>query len=366
MNKKIEEQIAKCIKCEACMDVCPSYSVRDEYTYSPLGRIEALEALLKSQITENEEKSLLTCNICGRCTQVCPEDIQIGDLVILGRNILYTKKVIPKTRHEKIIESITYKGNAVTRESNERIIYKDSRYKKYIEQESDTLFFLGCISSFFQENTVKAAINVLEKLEVEFRLLKDEGCCGIFLYDGGYFDKAEYIFKKNVERFTHLGIKKIIVLCPSCYKCFSIYYPRILGRFDIQIYHFVELIAQELEKGKKLTARLDMDFILHEPCKMTRSAYITDEPRNILNSLGIRFKEFEENREMCFCCGAGGGVRAYDMNLALEIGASVLRKAGSNNIITMCPFCIMNFNHSAKKYGIKTKAFYIAEIIQGG
>ncbi len=362
---EIQEQVNRCIRCETCMDVCPSYSVKKEYAYSPLGRIDALEALLKNQVTENEEKSLLTCNICGRCTQVCPQNIQIGELVILGRNLLYTKEVIPTSRHKKIIESIINKENAVTRERNERVTYRDPAYKKYVESKSDTLLFLGCISSFFQENTAKAAVQVLNKLGIEFRLLQDEGCCGIFLYDGGYFDKAESVFKKNVERFESIGIKRIVVLCPSCYKCFGIYYPKLLGKFDIQVFHFVELIAQKVEdiKIRRLTADLGMDLILHEPCKMSRVMHITEEPRKILNSLGIRFKEFEENKEMSFCCGAGGGVRAYDMNLALGIGASVLKKANDNNIVTMCPFCTMNFNHSAKKNGLKTKAFHIAEIL---
>ncbi len=363
--EKIEEQITKCVECEACMEVCPSYSVRNEYLYSPLGRIEALRNLLKNRVTENEERSLLTCNICGRCTQVCPENIQIGELAILGRNLLYSKKILPGPRHRKIIESILDRENAVARENKERITYEDA-YKKEIERKSDTLFFLGCISSFFQKNTAKAAIQVLKELKIEFRLLKEEGCCGIFLYDGGYFDKAEFVFRRNAERFKHLGIKKIIVLCPSCYKCFNVYYPKLITGFDIQVLHFVELVAEELEKGKSLPASSDINFTLHEPCKMTRSMHIVEEPRKILNSLKISFQEFEENRQMCLCCGAGGGVRAYDMELALEIGASVLKKANSKNIVTMCPFCTMNFNHSAKKYEIQAKAYHIAEILWGG
>ncbi len=366
MYDEIKNGIEKCIHCEMCMEegICPSYTVTKEYQLSPIGRLDALRSLLENRKKEDIERSLLTCNFCGRCTQVCPEEIPIGELVVLGRNILYEKGSLPTPKQERIIASILNKGNAVPK--GERLIYKDPSYKEIIKRESDTVLFLGCICSFFQENTIKASIGILEQLEISFRLLEDEGCCGIFLYDGGYFDKAESFFKRNLDRFKKLGIRKIIVLCPSCYKCFSVYYPRLIKGFDLEIVHLVEIIAKELEKGKTLTPAVsDNKIILHEPCKMTRFMGILEEPRQILRRLKIEFDEFQENRLMSMCCGAGGGVRAYDMEIALKIGAYVLRKAEGRDIVTTCPFCVMNFNASSKKYGIKSKAFHLAEVIKG-
>ncbi len=361
----ISQEIDKCIECNSCMEeeICPSYTVRKEHVYSPLGRLHSLNLLIKDEGDEKEiEKSLLTCNGCGRCTEVCPVDIRIGETVTKGRNILYKKGILPKESHKRIIDSILYKDNAVGREEKQKIIYKDPFYDELFDKESDTLLFLGCISSFFHADAVKASIKMLDYLGVSFRLLKEEGCCGIFLYDGGYFDKARDIFRKNRDRFVRLGIKKIIVLCPSCYKCFKTYYPEILGGFDLEVTHFIEVIAGELKKGKRISGN-GREFILHEPCKMTRFMGILNEPREVLNASEIKFAEFEQHKNMSFCCGAGNGVRAYDMELSLEIARFVLDKAMEKDVITMCPFCSMNLGHASRKYNKEIKVSYISEVI---
>ena len=362
---EIKEGIEACLACEACMEdgICPSYSIKKDEIYSPMGRLSALKELIENSSLEDVEESLLTCNGCGRCREVCPADIEIGELVTKGRNILYKRGILPKNAHKKIIDSILNKGNAVRRDEKERIIYKDPFYEELFSRESDTLLFLGCISSFFHPDAVKASISLLIRLGISFRLLKDEGCCGIFLYDGGYFDKAEEIFRKNRERFASLGIKKIILLCPSCYKCFKIYYPAILQDFDIEALHFIEVVARELKMGKSIRQMSGGDYILHEPCKMTRFLDVLDEPMEVLNAAGIKFSELDQNRNMSLCCGAGNGVRAYDTELSLNIANMVLDKAEGRHIVTMCPFCTMNLNHASKKYDKGIKASYISEII---
>ena len=362
---EIKEGLERCVECGLCMEegICPSYSVRKEKIYSPLGRLDSLKDLLNGDIKEDAIKSLLTCNGCGRCTQVCPSEIKIGELVVFGRNLLYKEGLLPLDSQKRIIESIMKNGNAVVKEEEKRLIYRDSLYKEFFDKDSDTLLFFGCISSFFQENTVRATLNILKMLNVEFRILRNEGCCGIFLYDGGYFDKAEELFKKNRDRFQSLGIKNIIVLCPSCYKCFSMYYPKLIGDFDISVFHFIEVVAREIKKGKSIPSKFKKEVVLHEPCKMTRFMNIIEEPREVLSSLDISFKELDQNKEMSLCCGAGGGVRAYDMELALEIGDSVLRRAGNKDIVTMCPFCTMNFNSASKRYKKGIRAYHIAEMI---
>ena len=360
---EIKKELERCVECGLCMEegICPSYSLRKEDVYSPLGRLNALRQILDGERREDILKSLLTCNGCGRCTQVCPSEINIGELIVYGRNILYREGILPLDSQRRIIESIIKRGNAVLKEDEKRLTYRDS-YREFFEEESDTLLFLGCISSFFQGDTVDATINTLRRLGIRFRILKDEGCCGIFLYDGGYFDKAEELFKKNRDRFYSLGIREIIVLCPSCYKCFSMYYPRLIGKFEIKITHFVEVVARNIEE-KSILSSFSKEIMLHEPCKMTRFMNIIEEPRNLLRLLGIPFREFDQNRKMSLCCGAGGGVRAYDMGLALEIGDSVLKRAEDRDIVTMCPFCKMNFNSASKRYKRGIRAYHIAEVI---
>lgn len=345
-------------------EVCPSYSLKREFLYSPLGRLSSLKLLIDNDgDIKDIERSLLSCNGCGRCKEVCPLDMDIGELVTKGRNVLYKKGVLPGKAQKRIIDSILLKGNALAREEKKRLIYNEPFYDKFLNRESDTLLFLGCISSFFHADAIKSSIGILDFFDIPFRLIRDEGCCGIFLYDGGYFDKAGEVFRKNRDRFVHLGIKKMVVLCPSCYKCFKMYYPKILGTDDFEVIHFIEALAKELNKGKRFPVDIKDDFILHEPCKMTRSMDIIDEPRNVLNLLGIKFAEFEQNRQMSFCCGAGSGVRAYDMELSLGIAGFLIDKAKGRHIVTLCPFCNMNLAYASRKHNRGIKVFYFSEVL---
>ncbi len=368
--ESLKSGVDECIECETCMEegICPTYFVKRDKTYSPLGRIFSLRKLVSQKKPQADEletikESLLTCTGCGRCTEVCPVDVKVGELSTLGRNVLYGWGIIPTEKQRKIADGIFSLGNAVGRKEEDRVIYKREIIRDFIGRKSETLLFLGCISSFFHENAVAASVNILKDLGIDFTLLENEGCCGIFLYDGGYFDRAEELFRKNVERFSSAGIKRIIVLCASCHKCFKMYYPNILGEIPFDVVHFVEVVEEELSKGKTLPANSEEEFTLHDPCKLSRFMGIVDTQRAVLRKLGVNYTELSEKGRMSLCCGAGSGVRAYSPELAMDIAERVIRESGKRRLITLCPFCSFNFNYTSRKRSLESKAIYISEAL---
>ncbi len=367
MKEAIKEGLDACIECETCMEegICPTYTVKKEKVYSPFGRINLLRKLLSEpkHVDEEMKESLLTCTGCGRCTEVCPVDVNIGELVTLGRGILYRMGELPTERQKRIIESIKLQGNAVGRKEEEKAIHKDPFYKRFMDEKCETLLFIGCISSFFQERAVKSSLKILEHIGVEFSILEREGCCGIFLFDGGYFDTAKEVFERNVEKFESLGVKRIITMCASCQKCFSLYYEKILGDFPFEVTHFIQVLYENLGRGKTLPVESESEFVLHEPCKLTRFMNVIDEPRIVLDKTGIKYGDLPEKGRMCLCCGAGSGVRAYSPTIAMEIAERVIKKAGGKDLITLCPFCSFNFNYTSRKKNLGAEALYISEVL---
>ena len=197
---------------------------------------------------------------------------------------------------------------------------------------------------------------------MDFFITDNELCCGIFLYDGGYDDKARDYFRRNTEKLLEKNVKEIITLCASCYKCFSIYYKEILGELPFRVRHFIEVVYEHIAKGVEKIGN-GKKYILHDPCKLSRYMGILDEPRIVLKRFGISFDEFSQKANMSLCCGAGGGVRSYKPALSIEIAGRVLEEAGKRDIITLCPFCVFNFNYSAKKKNLTTRALYISEVL---
>lgn len=84
--KKVEQRIAlRCIKCGACLNVCPVYKNIGGHTYGttysgPIGSI------ITPHLRGMEYKHLsFASTLCGKCTEVCPVKIPIHKLLLFNR-----------------------------------------------------------------------------------------------------------------------------------------------------------------------------------------------------------------------------------------------------------------------------------------
>jgi Fe-S oxidoreductase len=87
---------------------------------------------------------------------------------------------------------------------------------------------------------------------------------------------------------------------------------------------------------------LNLRAAYHDPCHLGRMLGIFEEPRGILHQLGVDLVEMEHNRHFSSCCGGGGGLRAVDDKLSIEIAKNRVRDAfnvGADMIVTVCPTC---------------------------
>ena len=116
---------------------------------------------------------------------------------------------------------------------------------------SDTLLFLGCMSSFRVKESASAPYEILKLANYNFRILEKEPCCGEYVYSAGELDLAKKLFKENIERFKSLGIKNLIVTCGGCLYAFDKVYPKYFEDFDIKVKHIVDVV-HELEKDGKI------------------------------------------------------------------------------------------------------------------
>ena len=83
-------EILRCIRCGACMNVCPVYRQASGHAYrsvypGPLGAV--LSPLLAGKHRFQELADLpKASSLCGACNEVCPVDIPIPDLLLRLRN----------------------------------------------------------------------------------------------------------------------------------------------------------------------------------------------------------------------------------------------------------------------------------------
>ncbi len=102
--------------------------------------------------------------------------------------------------------------------SNEMRIKRPSE----IPEESDTLYFMGCLSTIRIPRYTEHSLEYMLKQGIEFTILDKEICCGWPWFASGSIEEFKTCKKENIEVFEKY--KKIICLCPACYFLFNTYY----------------------------------------------------------------------------------------------------------------------------------------------
>lgn len=357
----ITEILEQCSECGVCLDVCPTYIITQNEVLSPVGRIKAARTIFGGEeVSPETAESIYSCPQCHLCHDACPYDINVPEIVSQSRIELAKKGAGPLEGHNKVIDGLRKLGNAANGDPSRRL---DWLSEEPPTVESSTLFFAGCLASYLVKDAAASSYQLLKKLGVDFMLLPDEGCCGIYYFEAGRLDLAREKFEENAGKFKKLGIKRIITVCAGCYHCFKYFYPRLLGEVDFEVVHIIQLLPSLLkEKGIKIE-NSGLEVTYHDPCRLGRVEGFYNEPREALEICGVKVNELPQNRENAPCCGAGGAVRSVYRDLSFKLASKILGQAPVSPIVTPCAFCNFNLSYTARKTGSGKEIAYISEPI---
>jgi len=363
-------QINSCIDCKDCMKVCDTYKVTSDELKSPNGRLKIAEKVFSNNlISENEIIGLYTCTLCGLCDLVCQQNIVISEIIHSSKINLVQKKQAPLEIHNKIIKGIVEKANSVGGDPDDRLNWLPEKYKEKEEfenKDSDTLLFLGCMSSFRVPKSALAPYEILKLAGYDFKILKEEPCCGEYVYSAGDLNLAKKIFKDNIEIFKKIGIKNLIVTCGGCLYAFDKIYRKYFGDLNLNVKHIIEVIYDLEIKGRISLNSLNRSITYHDPCRVGRkykSGPLYYEPRELLKKCGLEIKDLALNPEDTPCCGAGSGIRGVDSSICIKIGKELFINMVTKEIATSCPLCVFNFRYVNYKNQMDIESKYITDYI---
>jgi len=259
------------------------------------------------------------CLLCGYCQARCA---------------LKNMDIITAIRHHMAREGFA----AQTHIENATKILKEGKLfevQALVKREGDTPFYVGCLyqSKLKELSTV---FSVLERLDIHPQV-GEETCCGYIVEATGFsheFEKARIRCKENL---SPKGNDVTLTLCPTCTITLK-------EKYELPVQHAILAVHQRLKEpdvAKKLKP-LNLRATYHDPCHLGRMLGIIEEPREILQLLGVDVIEMEHHGYFSTCCGGGGGLRAVDDNLSIEIAKNRVRDAfnvGAEMIITACPTC---------------------------
>ncbi len=351
-----------CLDCGKCSSVCPISLINEDY--SP--RLLVQKALLESPGSLLEDALLWTCLGCEMCYEICESRVHFSEFIRslrieahkIGNDGIYA--------HNGRIHSImrmmaspTLNQNRldwITKELKVKIHPTNSTTQKP-SNSTDIVYFVGCLpyfDAFFTDlrlntlNIAESTIKILNHLGIEPILMPNERCCGHDLLWSGDIENFKKLAQYNIEEIRRTGGKKIVFSCPEGYQTFKGEYPKYIGPLDLEIIHISELIAERLPemrfRAPKTKTRKPKKVTYQDPCHLGRVCGIYEQPRKIIDAMGVELTEMPKNRKNAMCCGTSGwmncGIYSKQIQLArLKEG----RSTGADLLITSCPKCQIHF-----------------------
>jgi len=242
--------------------------------------------------------------------------------------------------------------------------------------QPEYLLWIGCAGAYDDryKKVARAFVKILEHLKVSYGVLGTEETC-----NGDPARRAgnEMLFQMQalqvIETLKKYNVRKIITICPHCYNVFRNEYPDLGGNYEV--INYLVFLKEKADSGQLSLAGSDKkdskeDMVTyHDPCYLGRANDIYDEPREIIEKLGLRLREMERNRSSALCCGAGGAqmfkeAEKGDKEIFIERTGEALR-TGASVIATACPFCMTMITDGIKYSNAeeKVKNLDIAELI---
>jgi len=384
----------KCVKCKVCSMANPqevknyrfsSNCISGSYYfyegYYPPGRFEIVRALTldppEIEITQEVIKIVYNCTLCGWCQTICGEmkDLEPTNAFMALREYLVRSGFGPLPAHLEFIKSIKNYDNPwnYPRAQRDRWTKKiDAEVKDATKEEVDILYFVGCTGSYdpgFQEVTF-STVKILNRYGFKVGILgRNERCCGSTMLRVGEVQEFERRKAEILQQLNEVKAKFLVTACAGCYSTFKHSYQDKLNKPVLHMVEFLKKIMEE--KGIKFREGIHKRITYHDPCHLGRYFGIYDVPREIISSIpDIEFVEMERIKERSWCCGAGGGVRSGNPELAFNTALERINEAeyyGAEWLVTACPFCEQNLREASKsKNGpaVKDLISIVAEIME--
>ncbi|NVM53104.1 MAG: (Fe-S)-binding protein [Candidatus Helarchaeota archaeon] len=348
-----EKELYICAKCGYCVRECAVWKVNGYDTVTPRGKILLLKHFIeqKKELPPELIKNWYLCCTCGKCTEICPLEIDFPELVRTYRiQFAKNKKNIPKP-FQKTTENIFSTGNPLGRSRDDRNDWRPDEIN--FKKDSNHLFYVGCMSSYWTMEVAELVARILNKIQYDFTVLENEPCCGYIEFWSGEINKAKELATNFAQIIKEAGITTIFTACPGCYSTLKYDYPKLNIKINAEVLHISDLFARLIDEGKlNFTTNLNCTITYHDPCHLGRFHGIFNTPRQIIKALpSVKFIEMDYNKENSNCCG--GPLRTAFLDIAQKIGELRAKEAndtGADIVTTICPQCVISLRQSSHDF----------------
>ncbi len=229
------------------------------------------------------------------------------------------------------------------------------------------VLFEGCVTSR-RMHIIRFALRfLLDKFGIDYIILDNEQCCGSPISRAGDVDLAKRQLLHNLREVEKTGRNVIVTACPGCGSTLR---SEEAEKRGIKVIHIMEIFMKLAEEGRLFNDEnvrpINARVTAHFPCHLLRGMGVDlfQGFRKVLEQIpGIEYVELEEANA---CCGAGGGVRATQIDLAKKIRERKLDfivESEADLVVTTCPFCELHIGEGLKEEEIPKNIISLPTLI---
>jgi len=364
------EKLFSCMQCGTCSASCPTAYAMD---YTPRQLWQMIRLGLEARVLSS--RTFWLCTVCKSCQVRCPRGIPITDTMVALKEYAHQQRAAVPDLFVRLGETVTRHYNISGDDNMARLIWSQNLPQppvgvKPLRRTAETVYFVGCVSSFYPRAYAipQALVEVLAEAEVEFTTLGgEEWCCGYPLYVAGLREQMAALARHNVERVREVGARRVIFTCPSCYYAWSHLYPEVADVRGLRLQHATESLAEMLADGHLKLGPVEDVMTYHDPCDLGRKMGVFEAPREVLARIpGLELREMEATRENSLCCGGGGDVEIADSTVTLGVAVRRLTQAratGAQTVASACQQCRRTLQEAARQNRIRMRAVDVVELV---
>jgi Fe-S oxidoreductase len=388
-------QLESCISCGICAEACQFYLQTEDPALTPIHKLDLLKRFYRREVaplrffhrftepditaSDLEQTQFLvyeSCTECGRCGLACPMGIDIASMVNVTRQGLAEAGLIPAglravEQEQGSRGTVFGVGPDQLRAAIDelRAVGLDVPIDK---DKADILVLTSTIDILLFKDTLAATVKVMNHLGADWTLHS----CAFEGANFGLLSGYEKVQKSASERITSQAIQlgASLVIVPECGHA----YPALRWEganehgqplpFDVMA--LSEFLGREVQAGRLQVAPVsdDRHVTYHDPCKVGRHGGVFDEPRAVLDALGIEMTEMPAHRETNFCCGGGAGLFVMEgarpmRDAAFDLKREQVEATGAESVVTACGSCRVNLMAGAMRTEWATPVESLVELV---
>ena len=397
-GRDVAIQLEACVNCGQCAEACHFHIVTGDPRYTPVYKLRPmLKAYQRERAPFRTARKLLgltppepsaqeltawsellydSCNLCGRCTLVCPMGIDIAGLVRRAREAMSVAGFAPPD---------LYKAAQRALDTGSPVGVGWPALRRQIEiQEAETglkvpvdvagadyLVVLSSMEIIGYSEVIGALARVFSQAGVSWTIPSvgfEATNVGVQL---GSRDVAAALLARIVEAADRLRVKYVI--SPECGHAYSALRwegPNLLGRpYAFKVVQITELLDQLTREGRLRTRGKDARRLTyHDPCQIVRRGGVAEAPRRLMHGVSGNFVEMPAAGAESFCCGGGGGVSAIHRAEKLRFAAFACKKrqvdaTGAEALVTSCSNCRNVLEEAIDEYGMTLPVLGLTELV---